>query len=215
MKLRTVAIIASVGIILGLIGGGFQTCSLRAQRDAWRRKAALNDSLHQIDAGRFQRAAVALENERQLRAAYEDSFPLLYREMRNLKARERVYVRTIATMEADTAVTTASDTVYISTEGINVSRVDFHLDFDGCIVDGFTITPPPRALAKIVYKPIPISVFISQLRDGSLQTNVETEPWVIISELNTSIVVPKPSWLTRKLPWITFAGGFLLSEIIR
>lgn len=214
MKLRTVVIIVIVGLFAGLLIGGVFTTRLRAQRDLWMAQAALNDSLHQLEAGRFQRAAVALDSERQLRAAYEDSFPSLYRELRRFKANEMVYVRAIAKLEADTATVAATDTVYIY-EGTTVSRVDFDLDFDGCKVEGFTITPPPRASVSIFYKPIPLHIFISQLRDGSFQTNVETEHWVRISELNTSIVVKKPGWLKRKLPWITLVGGYILGSLIK
>jgi len=149
MRIRTVVPVALIVLALLSIISTISTCSLRRQRDAWMRQAALNDSLHQLDAGRYQRAAVALDSERQLRATLKDSLPLLYKELRQVRAESRLYVQTIATLRSDTLRATATDTVYISTEGINISRVDFQLNYDGATVTGFTTTPPPEVVAQI------------------------------------------------------------------
>lgn len=197
MKTRTVILVSLGILVVGLVVGGMSTCSMRRQRDAAIRQAALNDSLHKTDEGRYKRAAVELENVRQMRAAYRDSFPDLYEENRELKAKERVYIQTIVSLRADTASVTATDTVYVSTEGINISRVDFQLEYDGATVTGHTTTPPPRAEARIEYKQISLTVLVSQLRDRSWQANVETAPWVEISALNTQVVPYRPGWWTR------------------
>jgi len=178
------------------------------------RQAALNDSLHQLDAGRYQRAAVALDSERQLRATLKDSLPLLYKELRQVRAESRVYVQTIATLRSDTLRATATDTVYISTEGINVSRVDFQLDYDGATVTGFTTTPPPEVVAQIDYKSIPLSIIVSELRDKSWQANVETAPWVEILELNTLVVPQRPGLWMKYRHLVFLAGGIWLGKLL-
>lgn len=209
MKLRTGSILLIVALATIVAYLGNRLNSANTERDAWMRTAAQRDTLHQIEAGRYQRAAVELDNERQLRAVLADSLPKLLGELNDLRAEVQQYVRVIATMEADTASVSATDTVYVE-QGTSVSRVDFALSFDGCTIKGYTRTPPPYAEGIVSYAPIPLSIVISELRDGSLRTNVETAPWIKIDQLNTSFVRKKPSWFARKLPWIAFGAGYIL-----
>jgi len=213
MRLRGGIILLVIGLVLAIVYLGGQARRLSSERNAWIRQAALNDSLHQLDAGRYQRVAVELDNERYLRATLKDSLPVLHRELRRIRAREHSYVYTIASLQSDTARVVATDTVYVSTGGINVSRVDFQFDYDGATVTGFTTTPPPEATARIEYRPIPFSIVVSQLRDRSWRTNVETAPWVEISVLNTQVVPQQPGWWARNRHWVTLASGFVLGSL--
>lgn len=196
VRLRTVVLVSLGILVVGLVIGSVGTCSMRDQRDAWMRTAAERDTLHRDADGRYHQAAAELENVRQMRAAYRDSFPDLYEENRRLRAKEQMYVGMIATLESDTAAVSATDTVYVE-GGVRVSRVDFRLEYDGAVVTGHTTTPPPRAEARIDYEPIPLTVLVSQLPDKSWRTNVETAPWVRILSLDARVVPRRPSWLEQ------------------
>jgi len=196
IRLRTVVLVSLGILIVGLAIGSVGTCSMRRQRDAWKLVAAERDTLHKDADGKYHRAMAELENVRQMRATYRDSFPDLYEENRRLKAREQVLVQAIARMESDTTAVSATDTVYVE-EGVRVSRVDFQLEYEGATVTGHTTTPPPRAEARIDYRPIPLTILVSQLRDKSWRTNVETAPWVEILSLDARVVPYRSSWLER------------------
>ena len=212
MKLRAGVLVLIVSLIATVFYLVNRVNSVNAERDAWMAQAALNDSLHQIEAGRYQRAAVTVTTLRQLRSTYEDSLPKLHTDLRNLRAKEQLYLRAIATLEADTTVAVAVTDTIIVEGGTTVSRVTFELEFEGCTVSGYTRTPPSYAEATVSYKPIPLSVVISELRDGSLQTNVETAPWVTIGALDTFFMRKEPSWLQRKLPWFALGLGIVLGH---
>ena len=199
-----------------VVWGTFARARKESEVRAWQRQAALNDSLHQIEAGRYQRAAVAIERERDLRRVLQDSLPDLYRELRDLRADTRDYIHTIAQLQDLVAEGSATDTVYVSpATGDTIHRVDFEHTQPGIRIQGFTITPPPRYQLRAHFEPIPLHIIVSQLRDGSFQANVETAPWVEISALDTRVVQRPKSWLRRNHPWIASIGLLVVWEWIR
>jgi len=199
-----------------VVWGTFARARKESEIRAWQRQAALNDSLHQIEAGRYQRAAVVLERERDLRHTLQDSLPDLHRELRRLRANTRDYISTIAQLQDLVAEGSATDTVYVSpATGDTVHRVDFEHTQPGIRIQGFTITPPPRYQLRAQFDPIPMHIVVSELRNGSLQANVEVPPWVDISSLDTRIVRRPKSWLRKNHPWIMSVGLLVIWERIR
>lgn len=74
---------------------------------------------------------------------------------------------------------------------------EFEYRGPGIRIDGWTRTPPPIYQLYVRHDPIPLHLVVSQLRDGSWRTNVETAPWVEISALDTRVVPQKPGWWMR------------------
>jgi len=83
-----------------------------------------------------------------------------------------------------------------------VHRVDFEHTQSGIRIHGFTVTSPPRYQLRAQFVPIPLHFVISELKDGSLQTNVETAPWVKIFTLDTRFVRRPKTWWERNRLWI-------------
>lgn len=212
MKLITwpVPIILVIAFTWSVIDGANQ----RSETRAWMRQAAMNDSLHQLSEGRYQRAAVAVDRERDLRSALKDSLPELHRELRRVRAREHAYISTIADLQTIVAQGSATDTVIVTVEGDSIYQVSFMFQQPGIRVEGWTRTPPPVYRIQVEHDPIPLHLVISELRDGSWQTNVETAPWVEISALNTQVLSRRPGWWARNKLWIGVGLGAVMKTLL-
>lgn len=204
----------SILLTIALVWGLFDRANQRSETRAWMRQAALNDQLHQLADGRYQRAAVAIDRERDLRHTLEDSLPTLHRELRRIRAQEHSYISTIVRLQEIVASGSATDTVIITAAGDSIYQVSFEYQQPGIRIDGWTRTPPPVYQLHVQHDPIPLHLVVSQLRDGSWQTNVETAPWVEISALNTRVVPRRPGWWVRNRHWITFGAGVLIGTWI-
>ena len=197
-------------LVAAVVWGAFDRSRKNDEIQAWIHQAALSDSLHLLAAGRYQRAAVELDNEKQLRATLKDSLPTLHRELQRIRAREHSYVSTIAELQDIVATGTGRDTIIVTAAGDSIHQVEFQYSQPGIRIDGWTRTPPPIYQLQVRHDPIPLHLVVSQLRDGSWRTNIETAPWVEISALDTRVVPRKPSWWMRNRHWITLGGGFLV-----
>ncbi len=109
---------------------------------------------------------------------------------------------------------TAIDTVIITAAGDSVHQVSFEYSQPGIRIEGWTRTPPPVYKIQVTHDPIPLHLVVSQLRDGSWQTNVETAPWVEISALDTQVVPRRPTWWQRNKLWIGAGFGLLTGLVI-
>lgn len=201
--------IVAILLAIALVWGLFDRANQRSETRAWIRQAAMNDSLHELADGRYQRAAVQLEKERDLRSALKDSLPDLHRELRRIRAREHSYISTIADLHDVIAEGSATDTIIVTVEGDSIYQVSFEYQQPGIRIEGWTRTPPPVYQLHAWHDPIPLHLIISELRDGSWQTNVETAPWVEISALNTQVVPRRPGWWQRNKLWVGAGLGYL------
>ncbi len=198
-----------------VVWGTFARARKESEIRAWQRQAALNDSLHQIADGRYQRAAVVLERERDLRRTLQDSLPELHRELRDLRADTRDYISTIAHLQDLIAAGAAVESVFVHVSGDTVHQVRFAVHENGVSVQGWTRTPPPVYQLHVQHDPIPLHLVVSQLRDGSWQTNIETAPWVEISSLDTRVLHRPRTWWERNRLWILPVAAVMGWEKLR
>ena len=198
-----------------VVWGSFDRAHRRDELAVWIRTAANRDTLHQLADGRYQRAAVALDRERELRAVLRDSLPVLHQELRRIRARESSYIHTIATLQDVVASGSAIDTVIITAAGDSVHQVAFEYSQPGIRIEGWTRNPPPVYQLQVTHDPIPLHLVVSQMRDGSWRTNVETAPWVEISGLDTRVVLRRPTWWQRNRLWILPVVAVVGWEVIR
>lgn len=187
--LIVVAVIFVGGILFGSIG----KAALRNEASAWRRTAAENAQLIEVEKGRYRRAAVELDGAREARAVLEERNADLTRELRRSRAEVRSLQDMVVTVPPDTVVVTATDTVTVEGQ----TRVDFVLPFDVGEVRGHTRTPPPHAEGILLLNPIPIQVVTSELPDGSWQTDVTLQPPFELGKLDTFTNPRRPSWWER------------------
>lgn len=198
-----------IGILLGI-----RSCSVIAsledQVGALKRVAAERDTLQKDADGMYHQAAAALENERQMRQQLEAEAPEKDRELRDLRARYNTSINTIAELEAIIAQGAAIESVFVEAPGDTIHQVSFEHVGPGIRIEGWTRTPPPRYQLKAEIEPIPFLIIVSQLRTGDWRADIQTEPWVKISKLETRVVPQSPSWWLKNRHLITFGVGVYL-----
>lgn len=195
-----VFVAAAVVFLGGAALGSIGKRDLRDEAAAWRRTAAERDALVEIERGRYRRAAVELDGAREAAALVRAENEDLARELRRARAEVRALQTLLVETPPDTVVVTATDTVLVET---GETRVDFRLEFDAGTVEGYTLTPPPRARGVLELRPVPIVVTTSELRDGSWRTDVAVAPPYRLGVLESSVNPRRPSWWER----VDFAAG--------
>jgi len=208
-----IAALAAVAVVAFLFGSCGKSglrdradaaLALAAQRDTLRLVA--EDSTHAV----YEQLGTELDNQRQINAVLRDSIPPLYDRLRMLGAEIRTHTSTIIELEDLLASGAGTDTVIISAGGDSVHQVSFDHQEQGIGIKGWTRSPPPTYQLTIRRDPIPISVTISELRSGAINTNITAPPWVNITLAETMFDRYKPGWFKRNLPWITLTGGLIL-----